>query len=102
MTGERGDYVVLLHGLGRTALSMTLPQLKLQAAGFEAVNIHYPSRHEPIEELARGVASKLRSKITDADRDVHFLTHSMGTGAWLSPACSRIAWAIRLAVWFNS
>jgi len=72
------DYVVLLHGLGRTRLSMTVPQLLLQHAGFEALSIDYPSRKKPIPELADLVAEKLEARIRDRDRRVHFLTHSLG------------------------
>jgi hypothetical protein len=72
------DYVVLLHGLGRTALSMVVPQLLLRSAGFTPVNIQYPSRREPIPALARRVAADLERRIPDRERPVHFLTHSMG------------------------
>ncbi len=72
------DYVVLLHGLGRTRLSMAIPQLRLKSAGFEVINIRYPSRSKPIEQLAEVVHSELGRKIEDHSRTVHFLTHSLG------------------------
>ena len=72
------DYVVLLHGLGRTRLSMAIPQLRLKSAGFDVINIHYPSRSKPIEQLAAAVHSELGRKIEDHARRVHFLTHSLG------------------------
>ncbi len=73
-----GDYVVLLHGLGRTRLSMAIPQLRLKSAGFEVINLRYPSRSKPIEQLAEVVRSELGCKIEDKSRTVHFLTHSLG------------------------
>ena len=72
------DYVVLLHGLGRTRFSMAIPQLRLRSAGFEVINIPYPSRRKPIEQLAEAVHSELGRKIGDHSRKVHFLTHSLG------------------------
>ena len=72
------DYVVLLHGLGRTRLSMAVPQLRLKSAGFDVINIHYPSRSRPIEQLAEAVQCELGRQIEDHSRRVHFLTHSLG------------------------
>ncbi|MGE0824044.1 MAG: esterase/lipase family protein [Candidatus Binatia bacterium] len=70
-----GDSVVLLHGLGRTHRSLLLTQWRLKAAGFQPINIHYPSRSQPIERLAVFVMSKLP---TDTRRTMHFVTHSLG------------------------
>ena len=72
------DYVVLLHGLGRTRLSMAIPQLRLKSAGFDVINIQYSSRSKPIEQLAETVHSELGGKIENHSRRVHFLTHSLG------------------------
>ena len=44
--------VVLLHGLARTASSMSELEEKLNDQGFHPVNVGYPSRHYAIEELA--------------------------------------------------
>ena len=72
------DYVVLLHGLGRTRLSMLIPQQRLKSAGFDVINIQYSSRSKPIEQLAEAVHSELCRRIEDPQRRVHFLTHSLG------------------------
>ncbi len=77
MAADR-DYVVLLHGLGRTHLSMAFPRLRLRYAGFEVVSIQYPSRRKPIPELARMVGADLQRRIADRRKRVHFLTHSLG------------------------
>jgi triacylglycerol lipase len=69
----RGD-VILLHGLGRSPLSLRYAEYRLRKAGWSAVNIGYPSRGHPIEELASFVASRLPT----SGRPMHFLTHSMG------------------------
>jgi triacylglycerol lipase len=68
-----GD-VVLLHGLGGSPLSLLYAGRRLREAGFTPLRISYPSRHAPIDELARFVAARLPA----AGRPLHFLTHSMG------------------------
>lgn len=70
-----GDVVVLLHGLGRTSLSLLVPSFLLRRAGYAPVGIHYPSRSGSLEELAGHVREHLPAR---GEGDVHFLTHSMG------------------------
>ncbi len=69
------DYVILVHGLGRTHLSLALPWLRLRSAGFEPLSIRYPSRARPIQGLAHFLRNQLPM---DTDRKIHFLTHSLG------------------------
>jgi pimeloyl-ACP methyl ester carboxylesterase len=71
--------VILLHGLGRTALSMMPMARALEGAGYVTANIDYPSRFHSIEVLApmalgRGFGQCERSGATP----VHVVTHSMG------------------------
>lgn len=72
---ESGGHVVLLHGLGRSPMSLKYAEYRLRQGGFSPLNIGYPSRRAPIESLARMVAEKLP---TASGRPLHFLTHSMG------------------------
>ncbi len=75
----RGDYVVLLHGLGRTPLSMKRLEWSLQQAGYRVVNLSYPSTRVTIEQAARDyLAEGLRDRISDPAAKVHFVTHSLG------------------------
>lgn len=69
------DYVVLVHGLGRTRWSLMVPFLRLRRAGFRPLGITYPSRRYPIQDLARYVADRLP---VDDRVKLHFLTHSLG------------------------
>src|SRR5579883_1625756 len=46
-----GDYVVLLHGLGRTAVSMSRLQSCLRKEGYQVINVTYPSTRFSIEYL---------------------------------------------------
>ena len=73
------DCVVLLHGLARTAKSMSKMEAALQAQGLSVVNVDYPSREQPIESLSplaveRGLAECRKGKPSQ----IHFVTHSLG------------------------
>jgi len=73
------EYVVLLHGLGRSKSSMTKLENHLSIAGYEVLNLDYPSRAKTIEELARGIIPKaIESCRKRGARKIHFVTHSMG------------------------
>lgn len=68
------ERVALLHGLGRSRGSMTIPLMLFRVNGFETLNVRYPSRSRPIEELARIVADRLPADTVTT----HFFTHSLG------------------------
>lgn len=68
------ETVVLLHGLGRSHLSLFLLRRHLKRSGYTVVNIAYPSRAKPIEQLADFVTAQLPS----ATGKIHFVTHSLG------------------------
>ena len=46
------EYVILLHGLARTARSMRRMQRALTERGYRVVNLGYPSRTGKVEALA--------------------------------------------------
>ncbi|NNC78337.1 MAG: alpha/beta fold hydrolase [Woeseiaceae bacterium] len=74
------ECVILLHGLARTSSSMARMQDALIDAGFETINVDYPSRHHPIEELAPiALESGLSGcRAIEGIERVHFVTHSLG------------------------
>lgn len=73
------ECVILLHGLARTANSMSVMAEALQAAGYHVANIDYPSRHYPVSRLASPAIEAGLSECSAAEsRTVHFVTHSMG------------------------
>lgn len=79
-TALAGDCVVLLHGLIRSSASMERMQEAIAEAGYETVNVEYPSRDHTVEELAplaveTGLAG-CRAR-EDVER-IHFVTHSLG------------------------
>ena len=72
------DYIVLLHGLGRTSKSMWIMERKLADHGFSVVNLDYPSRKYPIERLSGYLGNMIRSLCPDKKKEIHFVTHSLG------------------------
>lgn len=71
------DYVILLHGLGRTNWSMYVLERTL-SQGFRVINMGYPSRKYPVEELAEYVGKRIRPHCPDENNKIHFVTHSLG------------------------
>ena len=77
--GENGDYVVLLHGSGRTALSMKWIEWHLRRRGYRVINETYPSQSLPVPALADDfLRNLLACRINDSSATVHFVTHSLG------------------------
>jgi pimeloyl-ACP methyl ester carboxylesterase len=71
------ETVVLLHGLGRTSVSMAPLACALEREGFRVVNVSYPSLTRPLEALATDWLQPLVTAESNAPR-IHFVTHSMG------------------------
>ncbi len=74
-----GEYVVLLHGIGRTRRPMEKIEKRLQEADFKVWNERYPSTSKTIKSLtesriAVAVAFCRRKNATK----IHFVTHFMG------------------------
>jgi len=76
---DQGDYVVLLHGMGRTTRAMKKIEKELSQKGFRVVNVAYPSTREPIETLASNyLGQAITTQCRQPDRNIHFVTHSLG------------------------
>ena len=73
-----GECVVLLHGLGRTHLSMLVMQFALENAGYSVWNKGYPSTTKTVEELAPVVGEAIGVCRERGAQKIHFVTHSMG------------------------
>jgi triacylglycerol lipase len=69
--------VVLLHGLGRTPLSMTAMALAARRRGYRVINWHYASKRLSIAENAEAFAREVAPRLQGSPR-VHFITHSLG------------------------
>lgn len=76
---EGQEYVILLHGLCRSSHSMKPMAHALSRAGYNVVNVDYPSRTASIEELSEETLERI---IRDCQRNnattIHFVTHSLG------------------------
>ncbi len=76
---EATECVILLHGLARTSSSMADLHRALEQAGFRVARIDYPSRKQPIEELAAPAIDAGLAECTEQQTSrVHLVTHSMG------------------------
>jgi pimeloyl-ACP methyl ester carboxylesterase len=77
--GAPAECVVLLHGLGRTCWSMKRIEWALKGAGYQVVNISYPSRRRTVEQLSGGYLQELMAtRIPAGVKKIHFVTHSLG------------------------
>jgi len=73
------ECVVLLHGLWRTQLSMKRLQWRLENAGYDVVNVSYPSLIYTIEELAiKAVETGVEDCQSRGRSRIDFVTHSLG------------------------
>ena len=73
-----GDYVVLLHGLGRSTWSMKRLEWALERKHYRVVNVDYPSTRLTIPAAAERLGTVLNERIEDPKARVHFVTHSLG------------------------
>jgi alpha-beta hydrolase superfamily lysophospholipase len=73
------EWVILLHGLGRSSRSLGHLEAGLAAQGYAVLNLDYPSLKHPIEYLAEEVLHPQVSRLSaSSPAKVHFVTHSMG------------------------
>lgn len=71
------EYVILLHGLARSAKSMNKIAKALETAGYLTINVNYPSTQYPVEKLAEEVITKALATCPK-EAKINFVTHSMG------------------------
>lgn len=73
------DYVVLLHGLGRTPLSMKRIEWTLRKQNYRVINVSYPSTRVSIEDGAdQWLDNVLKNQVADSSAKIHFVGHSLG------------------------
>lgn len=75
--GDRRELVFLVHGLGRTPVSMLLLARRLERQGFRAASFGYWSTTGTIRGLGGTLARHVEAALGDAPA-VHFVGHSMG------------------------
>lgn len=75
---HRDEYVVLLHGLHRSSLSMHKLDKAFRRAGYNTLNINYPSTKMTIEELVDWLHPTMQQIQDGHPKAIHFVGHSMG------------------------
>jgi triacylglycerol lipase len=75
-----GEYVVLVHGLGRTAVSMRRLEHYFKQHGYQVINASFPTTRYSVEDLANVYLDRLlRQGIKGPPVKVNFVTHSLGS-----------------------
>ena len=72
------EKVVLLHGFGRSDVSMLLLNSSLTEAGYDVYNLDYPSIVEAPEALVQIISEDINDCCKDSSATVHFVGHSFG------------------------
>ncbi|MDP6968285.1 MAG: alpha/beta hydrolase [Gammaproteobacteria bacterium] len=76
---QASECAILLHGLARTADSMSQLEQRLEQQGYKLVNVDYPSTTMPIAELADiAVGAGIAQCQADHTSAINFVTHSLG------------------------
>jgi triacylglycerol lipase len=79
LTAARADYVILLHGLGRTPLSMKRIEWTLRKQNYRVINVGYPSTRVSIQDAAdHWLDEVLKTQMADSSAKIHFVAHSLG------------------------
>ncbi|MBC2716431.1 MAG: alpha/beta hydrolase [Desulfobacteraceae bacterium] len=73
------EYVILLHGMGRSELSMQPLEEFLTENGYSVINTGYPSTTKTVETLADKYLSDMVEQCIQKGADkIHIVTHSLG------------------------
>jgi hypothetical protein len=75
--GDRRELVFLVHGMGRTPLSMWLLGRRLQRAGYRVAHFGYLSTTGTVGDLGAALGRRAEQATGEAPR-VHFVGHSLG------------------------
>ena len=72
------DLVVVLHGMGRTKLSMSWLAGRLEKQGYDVLNFSYPSTRSSVAGSTAHLHQELQSRLPALAGQLHFVTHSLG------------------------
>ncbi len=76
------DLVVLVHGMGRSPLSMAPLQMSLHRAGYRVLNVGYDSQGPSVAEIGAQVGQEVDAVLAEEPaQKVHYVGHSLGTVA---------------------
>ena len=74
---QKGDYVIILHGIARSSKHMESLAQNLEKEDFQVINLDYPSTSHKIEDLTDIIHKEISSKII-SNKKIHFVGYSMG------------------------
>lgn len=80
-TTQQKQLVVLIHGMARSSRAMNPLVQPLEKAGYQVLNVDYPSTKYPLETLAtQHVLPEINRYITNQNYqgDIYVVTHSLG------------------------
>ena len=78
-SGNKGDYVVLIHGLYKLPFSMRKITKTLDEVGYCVIDFEYESRRYSIDEVATSFLPQfIRKHCIDPKKKINFVTHSVG------------------------
>ncbi len=72
------DGIVFLHGIARSARSLTKIEQALQADGYATLNLDYPARSRCIADIVAALQPEISRFADTCPGRLHFVTHSMG------------------------
>ena len=75
---QDGDYVILLHGIGRTSACMNKLQEAFEKDGYQVLNLDYPSREDTVLNTASKLHEKIDAFVVDKTKKVNFVGYSLG------------------------
>lgn len=70
------DTVVLLHGMGRTSVSLWILEARLEKAGYSVLKFSYSASAESLDEMSARLDTFLREEVQTGR--YHFIGHSLG------------------------
>jgi triacylglycerol lipase len=73
---KKDDTVVLLHGQGRTRLSMVILSKRFRSAGYQTLNFPYNQTTDSLEEISGQLHEFIRKKVKTSS--YHLIGHSLG------------------------
>lgn len=80
--GTQQELVVLVHGMGRTALSMAPLEIAMRRAGYRVLNVGYNSQRPSVAEIGQQLADAIEAELENEPAPrVHVVGHSLGTVA---------------------
>lgn len=74
---NKGEYVVILHGIARSSSHMKPLAEYLEQHGYDVINLDYPSTKCKLQDLVKIVRAELVPKLTE-DKPVNFVGYSFG------------------------